>query len=472
MKALFHLNKYFLRYRWHLLLGILFVVIQNIFNVYAVEIIHDAVEDIKKAVAEGRAADVILWVGFIAAMVYLLIYLIKGVFLFMTRMTIIVMSRHIEYDLKNEVYEHYQKLDVAFYKRNKTGDLMNRISEDVSKVRMYLGPAVMYTLNLLTLIVVVLVAMLRKDVELTILALMPLPFMSLSIYYVSSIMNRRSEAAQAQQSRLSSIAQETFSGIRVLKAFNREKYATDNFLAQAKLYKTKVLAQVKVDAFFMPIILMLVGLSTAITIYIGGTKYIATHGAFDEADIISFVFYINMLTWPFAAVGWVTSLTQQASASQKRINEFLGTKPQVVNHNEASDKIEGGIEFKNVSFTYPDSGITALKNVSFKVAKGQTIAVIGSTGSGKSTLTALVNRLYDTTEGEVLIDGRPVASVNLNSLHRSIGYVPQEVFLFSDSIANNISFGEAVDNNDRSAIEQAAKDAVIYDNIQGFKEGF
>ena len=479
MGALKHLNKYFVRYKWHLLLGIVFIVVTNFFNVYAPTIISDAVDDLSKALegSEGNygdsfISDIVLPLALMAGLSYILVYLIKGIFLFLTRMSIIVMSRHIEYDLKNEIYQHYQRLDLAFYKRNNTGDLMNRISEDVSRVRMYTGPAVMYTINLTVLFVICIAQMVRISPELTLYSLAPLPVMSVLIYLVSNLMNRKAERVQKQQSNLSTMVQEAFSGIRVFKAYNREQYATDHFNEESKEYRQRVLSQVKVDALFFPVILLLIGLSTTLVIYLGGRYHIADPTAITKGDILLFVFYINMLTWPFASVGWVTSLVQRAAASQTRINEFLNTVPAIQNPKEEKDEIDGEISFENVSFTYPDSGVKALQNVTFKIEPGKTLAIIGRTGSGKSTITHLVTRQYDATNGEIKVDDTPIETLNTQSLRESVGYVPQEIFLFSDTISNNISFGDSGKKASDERIEQAAKDAAIHDNISTFPKGF
>ncbi|MCB0761183.1 MAG: ABC transporter ATP-binding protein [Flavobacteriales bacterium] len=407
-------------------------------------------------------------VALILAVLYVIVYLIKGVFLFLTRQTIIVVSRYVEYDLKNEIYNHYQQLDTAFYKRNRTGDLMNRISEDVSNVRMYMGPAVMYTLNLIVLVILVISAMVFIDIELTLWALTPLPLMSVGIYIVSRRINKKSEIKQKQQSKLSSMVQESISGIRVLKAYNRERAQRDSFKEQSDLYKFKTLSLIKTEAMFMPIIVLLVGLSTILTIYIGGRKVIS--GEMEIEQIFQFIFYVNMLTWPFASVGWVTSLVQRAEASQARVNEFLKTEPVITNPSNRPLTVKGDIEFREVSFRYPDSGILALDKVSFRIRPGETLAVIGKTGSGKSTIADLICRLYDATEGEVVIDGKPINEVNLSDLRTAIGYVPQDVFLFSDTISNNIAFG--VDDAGVELIERAAADANIHDDITHFDKGY
>jgi ATP-binding cassette subfamily B protein len=477
MKALAQLNVYFKRYKWMLILGILFITISNFFGVLAPGLIRNAFDSIgewiAKANVEGMTREVVLEGAMKAALWYAFMYMIytllKGLFLFFTRQTIIVMSRLIEYDMKNDIYKKYQELSLSFYRRNNTGDLMNRISEDVSRVRMYLGPAVMYITNLAVLFVLVIYRMLDINATLTLYVLAPLPVMAFLVYFVSKKINQKSEAVQEQQSTLTTHAQEAFSGIRVVKSYGREKDIQDAFRLESELYKTRVLSLVRTDALFAPIITLLIGLSTVLTIYIGSRQAIL--GEISVGTIAEFVVYVNMLTWPFATVGWVSSLIQRASASQQRINEFLNETPEIQNKVTEQHELQGKIEFRNVSFTYPESGIKALQNVSFCIEPGQTLAIIGKTGSGKSTVSTLVARLFDATSGDVLIDGTRIDQINLDKLRSSIGYVPQDVFLFSDSIANNISFG-LKDNITRERIEQAAKDAVIYDNIMEFKEGF
>lgn len=498
MKALQHLNKYFIKYKWRLVLGILFIVISNLFAVYAPQVVRQAFDLMEAAVEAHRhggdlamelppildrmyhmlgtdhdqdLASTVLRISVVLAVCYLLIAILKGIFLFFTRQTIIIMSRLIEYDLKNEVFAHYQRLNMAFYKRNNTGDLMNRISEDVNRVRMYLGPAVMYSINLVVLFVLSITFMLRVNVELTLLVLIPLPLLSVTIYYVSNIINKRSEVVQRQQSLLTTMAQEAFSGIRVLKAYGREKSQQDLFDNESEMYKVSSLSLVKVNALFMPAIILLIGLSTIITIYFGSLKVIDGEGGLTIGNIAEFVIYVNMMTWPFAATGWVTSLVQRAAASQERINEFLKSQPEI-RSGSTKQAIEGEVEFEEVSFTYPDTGIQALNKVSFKIPKGKTVAVVGRTGSGKSTLAQLLVRSYDTTYGKVLIDGRNIKELDLPTLRRNIGSVPQDVFLFSDTIANNIAFGLEADEAHKERIEQAAKDAQVYDDIVEFENGF
>ncbi len=390
--------------------------------------------------------------------------------MFFMRQTIIVMSRRVEYDQKNEVFDHYQKLSLSFYKRNNTGDLMARISEDVGQVRMYVGPAIMYSINLLVTFILVIVAMLRIDVELTVYILLPLPFLSYGIYKVSNIINFKSDKIQQQLSRLSSYVQEAFSGIRVLKAFNREKYSGATFESESETYKNLSLNLVKTDAYFQPIVTVLIGLSTLFTIYIGGKQAIA--GKISIGNIAEFVMYVNMLTWPVTSLGWVTSIIQRAAASQARINEFLNTVPEIPVSSRDMSNIKESIEFKNVSFKYPDTGIQALSNISFSIKKGESLGIIGRTGSGKSSLANLLCRLYDPQEGEILVDGKNLKSLPVNSYRNQIGYVPQEVFLFSESIKNNIAFGLTNEFASDERIFAAARSAVIYDNIMAFPEKF
>lgn len=504
MKNLYYLNKYFWKYRGRLFMGFLFILLANIFNVYAPKLVGDGIDFLAESLSakqnitstsgvdiarpeslqslnnalgkEGSSIhltnenfiDEVVKIGVLLAVGYIIFFAIKGVFLFYQRQTIIVMSRYIEYDLKNEIYDQYQRLDMSFYKKNRTGDLMNRISEDVSRVRMYLGPAVMYTINLIILVVMCVVVMWRIDAELTLYTLSPLPFMMIAIFYVSTIINRRTERVQSQQSKLSNIVQETMSGIRVLKAFNREGHFEKEFEEESNSYKSKQLKLVKADSMFMPVIVLLVGMSTILTVYIGGNKVIA--GELSYGIIVQFVFYVNQLTWPFASVGWVTSLVQKAEASQERINEFLKTAPEIKNTAPNEHSVSGKISFENVSFVYPETGIKAIRNISFDILPGERIAIVGRTGSGKSSIAQLIMRLFDVSEGEIKIDGKPIKENHLFSLRRSIGFVPQEVFLFSESIRNNIRFG-VEDLNEEDMI-QAAKDADVHDNIIHFPNGY
>lgn len=479
MRALYTINKYFWKYRWRLFLGILFVSISNLFAIYPAQVIRKALDTVLEATKNYKLAGE----GVESKLIYselteqLLIFaalvlgfaILKGFFLFTTRMTIIVMSRLIEYDMKNAIFEQYQNLELAFYRKNNTGDLMNRISDDVSKVRMYFGPAIMYTINLVVLFTFVITAMLNVSVELTVYVLTPLPLLSIGIYYVSNIINKKSEVIQRQLSAINTYVQEAFSGIRVIKAYNQQLDKEAYFKNELEDYKNKNLDLVKVNAVFMPLMTLLIGVSTIMTIFIGGR--LAMDGQISMGNIAEFVIYVNMLTWPVASLGWVTSLVQRAAASQERINEFMDTKASIVNPSKEQMEINGNIEFKNVSFTYPDSGIKALQNISLKINAGESVAILGRTGAGKSSLASLVSRLYDPDNGSILIDGKDIKTLNLDILRKSVGYVPQDVFLFSETIAENIAFGTQLDIS-REEIEQAAKNAEIYDNIKGFPNGF
>ncbi|MGB1041195.1 MAG: ABC transporter ATP-binding protein [Flavobacteriales bacterium] len=478
MKALAYLNKYLAKYKWRLILGSIFIATSNFFGVEMPRIVKKAVDLFEKKIASFSSSTIsdieqneIIEGALYLSLIYVGYSLARGFFVFLNRQTIIIMSRLIEYDLKNEIYAHYQKLTPAFYKQNNTGDLMNRISEDVSKVRMYLGPAIMYSINLLVLSVLTIYYMVSVNLELTLYALAPLPIMTIMIYYISRIMNKRSEEVQQQQSIISTYVQESFSGIRVVKAYNMQKSLNSSFLKEAKEFKSRSMKLATINAFFFPVIVLLIGISTVLTIYIGGLK--ANAGIITNGDIAAFVIYVNMLTWPFASIGWVTSMVQRASASQKRINEFLEQEPDIFSKEKSVPMRVGKISFNNVGFVYPDSGIQALKGVSFELEEGKTLGIIGETGSGKSTLANLIPRLYDVSEGEVRIGDSAIQDIDLLQLREAIGYVPQDSFLFSDSIANNINFGlSQVESNSDERMKQAAKDAYIYHNIIEFKEGF
>lgn len=477
MKALAYLNKFLWKYRGRLFLGFLFILASNIIQAIMPSIVQDAVDQFKTFIEQYAAVEskeifyqekVLPFAGYIVAL-YIGLALLRAVFVFMMRQTIIIVSRLIEYDLKNEIYDQYQRLSLSFYKRNNTGDLMNRISEDVSKVRTYLGPGLMYPINLICLFTVTLIFMIDKSVELTLWTLVPLPIMSVLIYLVSSTMNKRSERVQHQQSRLTTFVQETFSGIRVIKAYNRQSESLNSFTEESNEYKKRSLRLVLINAFFAPIIMLLIGLSTIITIYVGGIKTIGNEISY--GDIVQFVIYVNMLTWPFASIGWVTSIVQRAAASQQRINEFMNEQPEIVSGEKSIEQMNGKLEFRNVTFEYPNTKIEALNNINFCIDPGKTLAVIGKTGSGKSTIADLAARLYDPTEGKVLIDGVPLQKFELNSFRSHIGYVPQEVFLFSDTIANNISFG-LENEHSLDTIRQAAINAHIDHNVMEFKDGY
>jgi ATP-binding cassette subfamily B protein len=398
----------------------------------------------------------------------ILLALGRGLFLFLVRQTIIVMSRLVEYDLKNEIYNHYQNLPLSFYRRNNTGDIMNRISEDVSKVRMYVGPAIMYSANLITLFLIVIPIMFNVNATLTWYSLIPLPFLSVSIYFVNNLMNKRSEEIQQSQSQLSTMVQEAFSGIRVLKSFVREDDSLRNFTKESNNYKHRSLRLTFVNALFFPLIMGMVGLSVILVVYVGGVEVM--NGGITAGNIAEFIIYVNLLTWPVTSVGWVTSIIQRAAASQKRINEFLNTKTDIVSEKNLEKDIDGNIGFKNVSFVYPDSGIKALKGVNFTVKQGETLAVIGTTGSGKSTIANLITRMYDTTSGEIFIDDVAIQDYKVSNLRGQIGYVPQDVFLFSDSIRNNIAFGATGLTEEQML--QASKDADLHNNILDFPKKY
>ncbi len=473
MEALKHLNKYFWKYRYRFVLGLLFVFVSNVFGLYPPIYIGEVLNLISDSLSQNKNLDATSQTILEKQLAYyaflvLLFAVFRGLFMFFMRQTLIVMSRMIEYDLKNEIYDHYQKLSLSFYKRNKTGDLMNRISDDVSKVRMYLGPAILYSTSLFISISLIIPKMISVSPKLTLYALSPLPILVLAIYKVSSIMNVKSEIVQKQLSKLSSVSQETFSGIRVIKSYAQEKYRANQFVDAADDYKRKSLDLVKVNALFFPLMILLIGLSTLFTIYIGGLEAIA--GNIEVGDIATFVIYVNMLTWPVASLGWVTSIVQRAAASQQRINEFLKERPEIVNSTVSSKIISGNLSFTNVSFVYPDTGIKALDNLTFELKEGQTLGVIGKIGSGKSTLAELLCRLIDPTSGSIKFGNDKLAALNLQQLRSHIGYVPQESFLFSDTIFNNIAFGHK--NATELQVLDAAKSALIYDNIMTFKENF
>ncbi len=483
MKSLKHLNKYFLKYKWLLLLGGFFVIVQNFGAIYPARVVGKTLDSVIESLKSIEGKDDAVYRSLVlkdishrVGLFLLLIIgvaLVRGIFMFLMRQTIIVMSRRIEYDLKNEVYNHFQLLSIAFYRRNNTGDLMNRISEDVGRVRMYIGPAIMYSINLIVLFILITINMLYVNVKLTLFVLAPLPFLSISIYYVSDLMNRKSEEVQEQQSRLSTFVQEAFSGIRILKSFVKEESFGNEFTKESEVYKNKNMELVRINAMFFPLMLLLVGFSTLLTVYIGGKEVIA--GRATTGNIAEFIIYVNMLTWPVAALGWVTSIIQRAAASQERINELLRLSPEIQSVSNSEIELNGKIEFRNVSFRYSNSEILALDNVSFLVEPGQSLAILGKTGSGKSTIANLLVRMYDAGMNEILFDDKSITSIPLSSLRKQIGYVPQDVFLFSDTIGNNISFG-INDNPDeiskKELIKKAATEAVIYDNIMEFPKNF
>lgn len=477
MKELAYLNKYFYKYRWGLIPGVIFVIISNYFGILPAKVIREAFDLVKENIDLYRLyagfdrQDLIYQVFgssllFFGAIV-LALALLRGIFLFLMRQSIILISRHIEYDLKNEIYQHYQELDFSFFRENNTGDLMNRATEDVNQVRNYLGPAIMYAINTVALSIMIIYAMYAVNPTLATYSLIPIPIIAVIILFVNKVINRRSTRIQAQLSKLSSFVQETFSGIRVIKAYTREDEKMNEFSRESNYYRETALDLVRVQAIFFPLIVFLVGFSTILTVYVGGIE--VKKGTITAGNIAEFIIYVNQLTFPAMALAWVTSLIQRAAASQKRINEFLKTKPEIVN-GSVQKVISGDITLSNVSFTYPDTGIKALDNINLHIPAGSTLAIIGKTGSGKTTLANLLLRMYDTDEGIIYVDNVPLQSYDFHHLRQQIGFVPQQVFLFSDTIANNISFG--LDYLEMSRVEQAAKDAAVYDNIVAFEEGF
>ncbi len=452
-----------------MLLGLFITVCSKYLSLLIPPLIRESI-DMADAYRTGTITDLSLVKSDLLHNIFLIIgaALLAGVFTFLMRQLIIVTSRLIEFDLKNEIYDQYQKLSVNFYKKNRTGDLMNRISEDVSKVRMYFGPAVMYSINMIILFIVAIIKMVEIDVVLTGYTLLPLPLLSLSIYILSRVINTRSTVVQQYLSKLTTNAQETFSGISILKSYGIEQKSIEEFVILTDETKSKNIDLFKAQALFFPLMILLIGLSNILVIYIGGLRYIA--GEISIGVIAEFIMYVNMLTWPVAVVGWVTSIIQQAEASQKRINEFLNQRPEIENTATEKHRLKGAIEFKNVSFTYDDTNITALKNINLKINPGQTLGILGKTGSGKSTLINLLTRSYDIDHGTITLDKIAIKDVNLNSLREQIGMVPQDSFLFSDTIKTNISFG--LENASMEQIEQAAKNAYIHDNIIKFKHGY
>ncbi len=470
MRALKYLNKYFYKYRFRLIIGLLITVLSKIFVLQIPQFIRESlniVEDYNKNLVNDIDTvkhQLLINISFIIGAAIL-----SGFFTFLMRQMLIVMSRLIEFDLKNEIYQHYQRLSLSFYKKNRTGDLMNRISEDVGKVRMYFGPVIMYSMNMLVLFVIAFTKMINIDAKLTLYTLLPFPILSISIYYLSRVINERSAVVQQYLSKLTTFSQEFFSGINVVKAYSIEKQTAIDFDNLATISKQKNIDLYKAQALFFPLMILLIGISNLIVIYIGGMQYI--NGEIKNIGYIAeFIIYINMLTWPVAVVGWVTSIVQQAEVSQRRINEFLEEVPNIENEQSKPTKIHGDIEFKNVSFTYNDTEITALKDISFSIKQGKTLAILGKTGSGKSTIVNLIARMYDTDSGEVLIDNIPIRNVNMFSLRDSIGFVPQVAFLFSDTIKNNIKIGYENATNDE--IIKAAKDAYIHHNIVSFNKKY
>lgn len=463
MKALKTLNPYFWKHKILLFWGLLFIIASNFFNIYKVQFVGKSVDELTKSGHLGFNRQVLIYVAIIVGC-----SLLTGFFTFMMRQTIIVASRRIEYELKNKIYRHYQDLSLTDYKQMTIGDLMNRLSEDVVAVRMYLGPGVMYVVNLLVLLLITSIYMIKTDVSMTLWTLLPLPVLSYIIFKVSSIINHKSKIMQKSQSAISTFVQDSFSGIRVIKFFAKEKYIKKNYGIKVTDYQNKALDLAKTEAYFFTIILFVIGLLNVAVILIGGKKYI--NGELSIGKIADFFMYINILIWPFSMVGWVTSVNQRAEASMQRINEFLNKKSKIVNINFDNYPIKGDIEFKNVSYVYPNTGIKALDNLSFKINAGESLAIMGKTGSGKSTIALLLCRLIDPTEGEILIDGKNLKEHNLNNYRNFIGYIPQESYLFSDSIENNIGF--AIDNPTHEKVVEYAKIADVHKNIIEFKEQY
>ncbi len=478
LKDLKYLNKYLWKYKWRLLAGIFFVSVANIFGVIPPMVVRHAFNLIKDNINlyqsfSGLSGQHVFYTLFVKSILYfsalvIILAICKGLFMFFMRQTIIVMSRFIEYDLRNEMYAHYQSLDQSFYKSHNTGDLMSRVSEDVSRVRMYLGPGIMYTINTLVLFIMVIAVMINVNAELTFYVLTPLPILAISIFYVMNIINRKSERIQRQLSRLTTMAQEVFSGIRVVKSYAAEKRFGNLFDSESDIYKSRSLDLKRVEALFFPIILLMIGFSTLLTIYIGGIQVM--QGKISTGNIVEFIMYVSMLTWPVTSLGWIASLVQRAAASQKRINEFLQTKSALTDGHLHKDKVLGHIELKNLSFTYPETGVKAIKNISFKISKGQKVAIVGKTGSGKSTLADLILRMYDPDEGCILLDHQPLSDYQLSGLRAHIAYVPQDVFLFSDTIAHNIDFGTR--QSDADSIKTAAIQAAVDEEIMQLPEAY
>ncbi|MDB9910216.1 ABC transporter ATP-binding protein/permease [Flavobacteriales bacterium] len=466
MKHLFYLNKFFWKYRTLLAIGTVFIIIANLFALYPAEFVRKAFDAVILSMNTGNSSntsEILIKYGSLIV----LFAILKGIFMYCMRQTIIVISRKIEYDLKNEIYQQYQALSISFYKKNKTGDLMNRISEDVSRVRMYLGPALMYAINIFILFLLVISKMLSISTTLTFFVLLPLPILAVSVYFVSSTMNKRSEKVQAQLSGITNVAQETFSGIKIIKSFSNEENALEVFMNSCKSYTKRQLELVKIEALFFPLIISMIGVSSVLTVYIGGLE--SFKGNISTGNIAEFIIYVNMLAWPVASIGWITSLVQRAAASQERINDFLLLTSDIENKTTEHTPIEGDIVFNEVNLSYTDTNIQALKNLSFRLKQGNTLGIFGKTGSGKSTIANLVCRLYDTSTGSISFGNTNIKNLNLNSLRTAIGYIPQDGYLFSGTIRENIAFSS--DTIDNQKIIEAAKKADILDEINNFREG-
>ena len=472
MQALKYLNKYFIKYKWLLGAGAFFVIVSVIFKLFPALLIRNSFDTIAEVIENYKTGavqnELVRWELIKYGLFIIASAVLQGIFMYFMRQTIVVMSRHIEYDLKNVVFEQYQRLTQRFFKQNNTGDLMNRISEDVGKVRMYVGPAIMYALNTGFTIILVISIMISVSPKLTLLTLAPLPLLAFLVYKVANLINVKSLAVQQQLSTLSTFAQESFSGMRVIKSYHRLHWFNAKFKAEAIEYRSVNEELFRVNATFQPIMILMVGISTLITIFVGGQLYFA--GEVSAGNITEFIYYVNLLTWPIASIGWVTSLVQSAAASMERLNEFLSEEPDFKSGDYQPSSFQGTVTFKNVSFTYPNSGIKALNNVSFTLQAGHSLGILGKTGSGKSTITALMVRQYDPTEGQILIDGVDLKDWHLPTLKKYLGWVPQEAFLFSDTIARNIAFG--LDEFNQNQVEQAAMAAGVHDNIIDFPKQY
>ncbi len=478
MKALFALNPYIWRYKKLLILGTLFIILSNIFSVYPAQIVRMSIDMVAELIRTYRLISdfdaisgldsLLLPALLLFGGLVILMAVIRGVFLFLTRQTLIIMSRKVEYDLHRDLYDHFQSLTLSFYRKSRTGDLMARITEDVGRVRMYLGPGIMYTLNAISTAIVVIITMIAVNPELTLYVLLPLPILSFVIYYVESLIQRKSDLIQRQLSKLTTFTQEIFSGIRVIKAYVKEEESSKVFAHEADIYKNRSVNLAKLEALFIPAVIFLAGLSTLLVVWIGGEKIIA--GSLTIGNIAEFIIYIGLLTWPIIAVGWVTTLIQRAAASQVRLNELLAERPEIRFPESGPVLEQASLSFQDVSFTYADTGINAIKDISFRLEAGQKLGILGPTGSGKSTLCALIPRLFDTDFGKIHISGNELRQYSIHGLRDEIGYAPQDVFLFSDNVANNIAFGKP--DASQEEIEAAAKNADIYNNIQDFKEKF
>ncbi|MGB2354186.1 MAG: ABC transporter ATP-binding protein [Schleiferiaceae bacterium] len=472
MQALKYLNKYLIKYKWLLGVGALFVIISVVFKLFPALLIRNSFDTIAEVIENYKTGqvqnDLVRWELIKYGLYIIASAILQGIFMYFMRQTIVVMSRHIEYDLKNIVFDQYQRLTQRFFKQNNTGDLMNRISEDVGKVRMYVGPAIMYALNTGFTIILVISIMLSVSPKLTLLTLAPLPLLAFLIYKVANLINIKSLAVQEQLSTLSTFSQESFSGMRVIKSYHKLNWFGNKFKEEALKYRAVNEELFRVNATFQPIMILMVGISTLLTIFVGGKLYFA--GEITAGNITEFIYYVNLLTWPIASIGWVTSLVQSAAASMERLNEFLSEEPDFKSGEYIPDSFQGNIEFRNVSFTYPNSGITALQNVSFTLAAGESLGILGKTGAGKSTITSLIVRQYDPNSGQILVDGMDLTQWHLPTLKSYLGWVPQEAFLFSDTISRNISFG--LDESEEKNIQNAAKAAGVHENIVEFPNAY